>query len=617
MREKFTKDLSRLYELVSQNQKELGTLYKLVEEEGYVNDAVKIYIDEFLDECDLAHTKENTLALLSRLISLRDEQLNQVLQQQDITKKARDTKRALAYLWTKNFHMKRHEKLLEVIEDEQLFNPFYRTLLRGFHDVGVTLSLWQFDWNAHIIDTINPQLESRFGDDALKYLSENNLLEIDETGAISDRAYSVLSPKGEGYEVLTYAQYFKEDVQTVVHQLETLIQALMMLEDEDTHQKTEYIDYLTALKDAFAQKDRTKLLTDWKAVDRAWMKITSPIQLGHPLEYYEDHFRKAVALEWDVRLSNPKNLGANKVYDAMVAMYESLFHKIGKGYEHVLERTEKNLNRVQLYIGRPAFYYASEFNGLFSAQVVPNDEDVSKEAGKKIFAFADNVLDAQRAKPFLKINKIVFGDEFLNQERALIFREEALWHEVYQVSTIGHEYGHILWLDSDTEMIMNHSGVFKNIEEFKATTGGLVAFFMNENPKIKKHIFIELIKRAVSLIAWKTSGEVEPYYCEGLIHLKALFDSGVLDFDATLHIHMNDETYESLKAWYLEHYEKLAAHYLAKKDAKAFLDNFAYKENSYYVPQDAKVKSFVDYYWNLHKSIGREIDETSQKSNWI
>jgi hypothetical protein len=37
------------------------------------------------------------------------------------------------------------------------------------------------------------------------------------------------------------------------------------------------------------------------------MKIKTPIQIGHPLEYYEDHFRKAVALEWDIRLTNPND----------------------------------------------------------------------------------------------------------------------------------------------------------------------------------------------------------------------------------------------------------------------------------------------------------------------
>jgi len=51
---------------------------------------------------------------------------------------------------------------------------------------------------------------------------------------------------------------------------------------------------------------RTHLLVEkWADVDRAWMKIQTPIQIGHPLEYYEDHFRKAVALEWDIRLTNP------------------------------------------------------------------------------------------------------------------------------------------------------------------------------------------------------------------------------------------------------------------------------------------------------------------------
>jgi hypothetical protein len=39
------------------------------------------------------------------------------------------------------------------------------------------------------------------------------------------------------------------------------------------------------------------------------------------------------------------------------------------------------------------------------------------------------------------------------------------------VSTTGHEFGHTLWLDSDTEMRMNGTGNFKNVEEWKATTG--------------------------------------------------------------------------------------------------------------------------------------------------
>ena len=36
----------------------------------------------------------------------------------------------------------------------------------------------------------------------------------------------------------------------------------------------------------------------------------------------------------------------------------------------------------------------------FQLKVVPNDEIVSLEEGKKIFAFSDEILQTSRAKPF-------------------------------------------------------------------------------------------------------------------------------------------------------------------------------------------------------------------------
>ncbi|NOX16067.1 MAG: invasion protein CiaB [Epsilonproteobacteria bacterium] len=616
MSEKFQRDLYRLYDVISENQKKLGDFYGLIEDKNYENEELRTSITEFLDECDLEYNKENILAVLSRLINLRDEQFVQVISKNSENKKDIDKKRAIGYLWTKNFHIKRQEGLLEVINNEKLLNEFYRELLKGIHEIGIALSHWQYEWNEHIINNINPGLKEEFGENVMKYLETHELLDMDEKKNIVDRAYSVLDKQDGNYTIKTYAQFFKEDTNKVSFLLEKLIEKLQSLEENDTNQKENYINYFKALNIAFSETNRYKLVKRWREVDRAWMKITSPLQVGHPLEYYEDHYRKAVALEWDVRLSNPKNIGASSTLNSINFMYKKLFDKIGEGKKQVYARTKENLQRIQLYIGRPAFYYASEFNGLFSAQVVPNDEQVSTEEGKKIFAFADNILDAQRAKPFLKINKIVFGDDFLQKERELIFKKEELWHKVYEVSTIGHEFGHILWLDSDSEITMNKSGVFKNIEEFKATTGGLVAFFMSENEEIKEYVFLELIKRAVGLIAWRKTGEVEPYYCEGLIHLKALFDCGVLEFNEKLIIDTNEEKYEKLKNWYLDTYERLARHYLMKKDANEFLKLFACKDNDDYMPIDDKVKSFVSYYWELHQKIGRDLDDTIKKSDW-
>ncbi len=613
----FKKDLIALYDLIGIKQKELGSFYGLIENEEYNNEKISRYVDEFLDECELENTKENYLALLSRLINLRDEQFIQTLLKVKNTQEEIEKKRALAYLWTKNFHIKRHEELLKEIEKRELLNKFYRELLWGIHRIGLILSDWQYEWNSYIINNINLKLREKYGEKVIEFLRENDLFQRDEDGNLTDRSYSVLVEKNGKYEIFAYAQFFGNYVDSITEEFGVLLKKLTVLDEDDTNQKENYLRYLEAVQVAFAEKDTRMLLSRWKEVDRAWMDITSPIQIGHPLEYYEDHYRKAVALEWDVRVSNPQKLEANRAYESILDMYNLLFKNLDEKYIGVKHRTEDNLKRVQLYIGRPALFYASEFNGLFSAQVVPNDEQVSKERGKKIFAFAQNILDTQRAKPFLKIDRVVFGEDFMKKERELIFKKEKIWHKVYEVSTIGHEFGHILWLDYDSEMQMNRSGVFKNIEEFKATTGGLVAFFLNEDEEIKEYVFLELIKRAIGLIAWREVGEVEPYYCEGLIHLQALFDSDVLEFNEKLSLHVENEKYEKLKNWYLKTYKELALHYLKKQDAKEFLDKFIYKKDGDYLPKDRNVEDFVEYYWALYQDIGREIDKTVDKKEWL
>lgn len=615
MSEKFENDLKKLYEIIGQRQVELGKYFEIVETDTLEFIEIKKQIDEFLVEISLPLTNQNRLAAISRLVSLRDEQLVQALNKEGFSVKEIEQKRRIAYLWVKNFHLVRHEELLAIIKNENLLNSFYQRLLRGVHDIGIVLSLWQDDWNEHIINTINPKLKSLYKEEVIAFLENNDLFDKDVDGKKADRSYSVLSQKEEGFEVKAYAEFFAEDVAIILKKIEQLVTDLGALEDEDTNQKEAYIAYFNAIKDAFGECDRDKLLQRWADVDRAWMRVTSPLQVGHPLEYYEDHYRKAVALEWDVRLSNPETKEAKNAYENILGMYTSLFEKLGKEKKNILELTLSNLNRVQLYIGRPALFYGAEFNGLFSAQVVPNDENVSKEEGKKIFAFADNILDSLRSKPFLKISREVFGEEFINKERELVFKKADMWHKVYEVTTIGHEFGHILWLDGDSETLMNKSGVFKNIEEFKATMGGLMAFFANEDESIKEYVLNDTIKRAVGLIAWMKTDEVQPYYCEGLIHLSGLFESGVLSFDKSLHVDISK--YSELKTWYSKTYENLALHYLAKKDAKEFLDNFAKKEDDIYMPTSLHVKNFVNYYWQLHQDIGRDIDELSHKSDWI
>jgi hypothetical protein len=367
------------------------------------------------------------------------------------------------------------------------------------------------------------------------------------------------------------------------------------------------------------------LVSKWADVDSAWMKITTPIQIGHPLEYYEDHFRKAVALEWDIRLVNPTIQNNNQRVEKIKTMFSELFKNIQQNdtEKNIYDFSLKSLDKVQLYLGRPALFFAAEFNGLFSAQVVPNDEVVSAKEGKKIFAFNDEILQGQRAKPFLRLSHEIFGQEFLTNERTFLFQEDIKWHQVYDITTIGHEFGHILWCDDETESVMNKTGNFKNIEEFKATTGGLVSFFMDketDEKELEEFVIIDTVKRAVGLIGWMEVDEVQPYYCEGLIHLYGLFATKVLVWDienSKLTINLNKENITVLQQWYIDTYKKLATHYLNKKDATLFLKDYAIKKDKYFTSVEYNIDNFIQYYFNRYKQIGQELDTTDKKENYI
>ncbi len=621
MKTQFYKDLEQVYTLLKEKEKTLHTFYDVVHSETPQKE--RQFVDAFLERIGLESTPETRMAAVTRLVSLREDALIQAFKKAGFDEEMIIEKKEEAYLWVAEYHLERHADLIDEIERRALLTPFYRAVFKGVHEVGKRFSGWQSSWTAHIIDGVNRELYRLFNGDEEKIfemLHEKELFDKGHDNEKGDRSYSVLVKQQDGsFRSVPYAEAFESEVTETLLALAEFKNSLWQLEDEVFDQKQEHLDYLQAIIEALAERDNDKLIPRWAEVDRRWMKITVPLQIGHPLEYYEDHYKKAVALEWDLRIVNPKNSAGN-VKERIKMMYADLYRKItdmDDSFQKTYETGLRSLEKVQLYLGRPALYYGAEFCGLFSAQVVPNDEVVTKEAGKKIFAFADNVLEASRAKPFMKIQKEVFPKWFLDQSREVLFKKEDIWYEVYNTTTIGHEYGHILWIDDDTESVMNTTGNFKNIEEFKATTGGLCAFFHNETEHLKAHILNDTIRRAVGLIAWKETGEVEPYYCEGLIHLHGLFETGVLRFGKKLEIDQSDTAYERIKSWYLETYEALAKHYLEKKDASEFLYQYARKEGKYFMPVDNSVKYFVNYYWNLHQSIGQMIDESESKEAWL
>ena len=606
MQQKFMQDIQKIYDELQDRQRELNGYYALLE--GEHNEA-KALVDRFLKQMSIPVNSETTMATLTRIVNLREDALEQVLQKEGFDEDEIIAKKEEAYLFVKEMHLLRHEYLIAWIKSENLLTPFYRKLIEGVHHIGESMSRWQSAWTATIINGVNRELLKEYDGDEnaiFAMLQKENLLDLDPNGNIGDRCYSVLVKDEAGrYRSTAYCDAFPNEVAELISVIEDCIEGLSLESDEVFGQKEEWIAYLVAIKKAFATTEPKKLIGYWANVDRAWMKITTPIQIGHPLEYYEDHFRKAVALEWDLRIVNPALQSGSMTRENIKNFSAKLAIEIEGEVLPTIEKNAIQVDDTQLYIGQPILYYSAEFNGLFSAQVVPNDEQVSAELGKKIFAYADFVMESKKAKPIMQLSVEIMGLDFVQKQRELIESNPALWQELYDISTIGHEFGHILWIDGDTEMAMNATGQFKNIEEFKATAGGLMAFFDNEKEELKSHIVDDLVSRAVGLMAWREVGEVLPYYCEGLIHLDILFGSKILSYDKKITIDYG--RYDEMKKRYQEAYRSLAQHYIDKREANEYLEKYAQKSEGIYLPIDKTILAFVEHYYARYKEIGQQV----------
>ncbi len=603
----FMKDLQRIYDELQTRQAELNSYYDLLDKDKGHEKAKKL-LTFFLTMMNIPRDDEGYMAGLTRLVSLREDALEQVMKKNDFDEKKIQKKKEVAYAFVNDFHTQRHESLLQWIEQEQLLTPFYRSLVYGVHYVGQYMSMWQSEWTHQIINTINPELSQMFdGDDSkvFEMLKTKSLLDKDTEGHVGDRCYSVLMKDEVGeYKSVAYAEAFPQHVKNVTKSLNQLMKRLELEIDEVFGQKEEWIAYLSALEEAFSHTVTDELIGKWAEVDRKWMAVKTPLQVGHPLEYYEDHYRKAVALEWDLRIVNPNLQEGSPTRENIKGFASAMASELGGDAETTMATNLTQVDETQLYIGQPILYYGAEFNGLFSAQVVPNDETVSVELGKKIFAYADFVMESKKSKPIMKLSVETMGEDFVKAQRQLIDTNPTLWQEIYDISTIGHEYGHILWVDADTESKMNGRGQFKNIEEFKATAGGLMAFFYNEREELQEHVLNDVVARAVGLMAWREVGEVLPYYCEGLIHLDILFTSGIITYDGQIQIDYSK--YDAMKEAYQNAYKDLAENYLAKVDASEYLGKYTVKDEGIYLPKNEKIKDFAEHYYARYKEIGQQ-----------
>ncbi len=611
-KEQLDNNIKEIIKLYNNIQKSLHDTLKWVKE----NWRERGILNEFIDYLWIENNEETRLSAYYRIIWLHENSLELYLDKTNLNFDEKREKIDLSYKFVADYHTEIQAVIITVVESKWLLTPFYLEIFKWVANVWLAFNDFFLPWRNHIIYWINKDLEKKFNKDSDKiidFLNKNNLLDKWHNGELADRSYSALIFEDWKYISKSYSEVFKTEVEGIVSELDSFILKLSSFEDEIYNAKEYYIDYLKAIKEAFLEKDVNNLVDKWSIVDEKWMKIKTPFQISHPLEFYEDKYRKAVAPEWDLRILN--TVFESDVEESIESMYENIYNEIWREkYKSSYEFSLANQKRVQLYLTSPIFYYSSELTWLFSAQVVPNDEVISKAEWKKIFAFPEMVLANKRNEPKMKLQSVIFDNNLLEKYRKSLFWDDKIFYKIYDIETIGHEYGHTLWLDLDTEVMMNKkTGVFKNIEEFKATTGWLVMYFMNEKlaPSLQKDLIIHHVIRCINLLKYREVNEIEPYYCESLIHLDIMFSSWIIKVNKDKKIELDFDTvkYNFLKENYIKHYKKLINIYLEKKDAWNFLDDYTIKEKGYYLPKNIEIREFVEYFYGVYKDIWNEIEE--------
>jgi len=606
--EKFLQDLAELHKIFAEKQSYLSWLQKGIKELW----AERVILDNILDILNLEKNDETRYTVYARLKNKYFEPLDIYLEKVWKTQIERDEAFETSYKETRKVHEQLQEAILSEIGEKQLLTEFYRTILEETHSIGKLYSELFLAWNKALLFGVNRELEERFNgsqEAILDFLREEKLFDRWHRWELADRSYSILVKTWETYISRSYSEVCRWEVNAIVVAYDWFITKLEKLEDEIYGQKTQYIDYYRAVRKALAETEVDRLVERWARVDTLWMDITSPIQPGHMLEYYEDKYRRAVSIESDIRIVDP-SIPTSQVLKNIKNMYEALYDEIGReNFSESYHYSLNNLGKVQLYVGAPIFMYGSFLCWSYSAQVVPNDDEVSKQYGKKIFAFPKFVHEAQKVAPKMKLDSECIDMTLLKKYDAFLEKDFELYFDIYDIETIGHEFGHSLWLKPWSEVLMNTWGEYKHIEEFKATAWGLVAYFLAwGNEVIDEDIVITHLIRSIRMMRYREVEDILPYYCECLIHLHIFFESGLAEYKAwKIHLNFKQKTYWDFKELYTAVYTQQIFTYLNTLEAGNFLHEFVEKSGRVYLPKHPKARRFVENYYDIYKQQGNEV----------
>ncbi len=603
----FLENISKIHDIFNAHEAHYNSLSIWINTSGEYRDI----LDTFLESLDLEKNPETYYAAAARIGDKKFEPLDIYLEKIGASREKRDEVFESSYNYVRSYYERLQWEMIVTIETEKLLPEFYLKIFQHTHKIGVLYSTLFLKWNRALLFETNRSLETKFDnnqDEINAFIEENKLMDMGHRGESADRTYSILVQEGDLYISKSYGEIFPDEVGAIIEAYDEFIADLEQSEDDVFNRKTAYIEYFRAIQTAWKQQDVNQLVAAWSEVDVKWMAIDTPVQPGHPIEYYEDKYRRAVSIEFDMRLVDP-SLFESEVAADIENMYEGMYDEIGReNFPESYEFSKNNQKQVQLYIWAPVLAYGSFLCGAYSAQVVPNDDEVSKIHWKKIFAFPKYVLEAQRSAPKMKLDSTMISETILQKYREFLDGPDEQYYKIYDIETIGHEFGHTLWLTPGSEISMWKTGLLKNIEEFKATAGWLVAHFLKWESDLDEKVVVTHLMRSIKIMRYREVEDILPYYCECLIHLHILFESGIIWYENwKIELYCNDQNLVALREMYIGVYTQEIFTYLNQMDAGNFLFEFVVRDNGVFLPKDEQVREFVEEYYKQYKEIGNEV----------
>lgn len=226
-------DITKIYKRIEAQNKQTNALYESIK-----TDKVPHFLESIFVQ--IPHNRESLLACLDRVIALQEAPLMNVLQKLEMQEEQIISLRMQLLKITCNFHMEKHQLLLEYITKERLLSPFLRALIQAVHKIGLCFNGFFIAWQRDLILGINRELNQKYNKDLQKILEVlKPSMEVSSTSTLSlknilsqetlndlpiqkdtlvneneigDRSYSVPVLKDSIYQAVAYADFFKKSL---------------------------------------------------------------------------------------------------------------------------------------------------------------------------------------------------------------------------------------------------------------------------------------------------------------------------------------------------------------------------------------------------------------------